>query len=412
MTRIDADLQAQVNAQLLEQGAFTQLELLLALGRLAYGDYESWRRGELEYLDDVLMGSPQNIRVQLEHAGLYARSIHLVEQAQEFHAWSDAAEPGRLKVCRDPGLTRLISARYLPPQSVPQMDLFLDNPIAALTNGIAQALAAGQRQSAKLQVDRLYAQSPNHADLAGYDHLLSALDRLHQPLQDISGTLDFLTRTTPVAKRVLGSQWRDLMTPLWRQLSNGLHHQPFDPERPQLHRSLALAEAQDWPNTITAVINEPSWWQHSPLCLRLAQAGAMSHQRAASLQGWFALCWHHSSTAAAALDKPPFPAGSLNANWRAFQDAADSLEPDDGDGEPTLETPDFPAWLLIHEPGLATLLEAQLASSDTAGEQVYRCVHHWLQARRERRNSQEIELRRELLTMHPALFAYLKSVVG
>ena len=35
---IDADLQAQVDAQLIEQGAFAPLELLFNSGRLIYGD--------------------------------------------------------------------------------------------------------------------------------------------------------------------------------------------------------------------------------------------------------------------------------------------------------------------------------------------------------------------------------------
>lgn len=411
MTRIDADLQAQVNAQLLEQGTFTQLELLLASGRLAYSDYENWRRGELEYLDDALMGSPHKIRAQLEHAGLYARSIHLVEQIQDFHAWADAGGQCRLKVSRDPALTKLISTRYLPAQSIPQMDLFLDNPVAALTNGITRALATGQREAAHQQIDRLYAQSPNHTDLAGYDQLLSALDRLQQPVLDASETLAFLTATSPVAKKLMGSQWRELMAPLWRQLASALEHAPYDPTTPQLHHSLALAQAQDWPRTIAAVRDEPTWWQHCELAMRLAQAGTLSHQREASLSGWFALCWHHPTAAAAALDKPPFPIGSLGTDWFSFVDVADSLESED-DTAATLDAHHFPAWMLIHEPGLAQLLGAALTTTQTEGAQLYLCVHNWLQARRERRNTQEIDLRRQLQTLHPALFRYLKSVVG
>src|SRR5688572_9877923 len=92
MTKIDSALQKQVDDQLLEQGAFTVIELLLATGRLAYADYESWRRREIEFLDGVLMGSPEKIRAQIEQSVNYARSIKLVEQPQEFTAWhSDAS---------------------------------------------------------------------------------------------------------------------------------------------------------------------------------------------------------------------------------------------------------------------------------------------------------------------------------
>src|SRR4051812_5097730 len=96
---IDVTLQAQVDRQLLEQGAFTPLELLLDSGRLLYSDYERWRRREIDYLDTVLMGNPQRIQTQIEQAVGYARAIGLVEEHQEFYPWhtgaavSDVATP-------------------------------------------------------------------------------------------------------------------------------------------------------------------------------------------------------------------------------------------------------------------------------------------------------------------------------
>src|SRR5258708_30121836 len=84
---IEAELQAQVDAQLMEQGAFAPLDLLFNSGRLIYGDYEAWRRREMELLDDVLMGDRGKILAELERAAAYARSIGLVEQPQEFFAW-------------------------------------------------------------------------------------------------------------------------------------------------------------------------------------------------------------------------------------------------------------------------------------------------------------------------------------
>ena len=79
MTKIDPALQAQVDAQLMEQGAFTALELLIDSGRLIYSDYESWRRREIDLLDSVLMGNHEKIRTQIEQAVGYARSIGYME---------------------------------------------------------------------------------------------------------------------------------------------------------------------------------------------------------------------------------------------------------------------------------------------------------------------------------------------
>src|ERR1700682_2902898 len=153
---IDIALQAQVDAQLLEQGAFAPLELLIDSGRLIPSDYEGWRRNEISCLDDVLMGSKEKIRAQLESAAGYARSIGLVEQLQTFYAWDSAAtdnsaEP--LRISADPRIHTLIASRYVPPQSAPQMDLFFDNPVVALTNGIVRALSARNLGEAQRQLE-------------------------------------------------------------------------------------------------------------------------------------------------------------------------------------------------------------------------------------------------------------------
>src|SRR5262249_50227581 len=150
------------------------LELLFNSGRLMYSDYESWRRREIDLLDSVLMGSADKIRAEIEQSVRYARSIGLVEQAQEFHAWETAPSAGGhrggaparrdkpLRISSDPGRHQLIASRYIPAQTAPQMDLFFDNPVVALTNGIVRSLSARDPAEAQRQLDMLYAQAPNH----------------------------------------------------------------------------------------------------------------------------------------------------------------------------------------------------------------------------------------------------------
>lgn len=413
MTKIDSSLQQQVDDQLLEQGAFAVLELLLATGRLAYADYESWRRQETEFLDGMLMGSSEKIRAQIEQSVSYARSIGLVEQPQEFTAWhSDALASNKpLRISAQADLHRLIAARFIPAQQAPQMDLFFDNPVAALTNGIARALARANASDAQRQLDRLYEIAPNHSDLAGYDRLVAALLRLDQPVGDARQDLDFLLETAPTAKRLLGSQWRELLTPLWRQLADALEGLPFSADAPQLHRSFALSQAQDWAGVSASILKEPNWWAQSSLCLLLAQSGAFQHRRVESLTGWFALCWHAPATAAEALTKPPQPDAGVGKAWQEFLAAEDDLADEDSD-DSALAPGDFPAWMLLHEPGLARQMSIELAQTQAPGEEHYRCVHRWLEARRAQRKDDELAQRKALQAGHPLLFRYLKSVVG
>jgi hypothetical protein len=413
MIKIDSALQKQVDDQLLEQGAFTVLELLLATGRLAYSDYESWRRQEIELLDTVLMGSPEKIRSQIEQSVNYARSIGLVEQPQEFTAWhTDAPASNKpLRISAQAELHRLIAGRFIPAKLAPQMDLFFDNPVATLTNGIARALAAANAADAQRQLDRLYEIAPSHSDLAAYDRLVAALTRLGHPIDDTRQELAFLQETAPTAKRLLGSQWRELLTPLWRQLADALNDQPFCVEEPQLHRSFALTQAQDWAGVSACVQQDSEWWRQPALCLAVAQSGAFQHRRVESLTGWFALCWHSPTVAAEALSKPQQPDAGIGKAWQEFLATEDDLADDDAD-DSALAPCDFPAWMLLHEPGLSRQMPVDLARTDTAGEQHYRCVHRWLEARRAQKKDDELAQRKALQAGHPLLFRYLKSVVG
>ena len=412
MIRIDSALQKQVDDQLLEQGAFAVIELLLATGRLAYSDYESWRRQEIEFLDSVLMGNPEKIRTQIDQTVSYARSIGLVEQPQEFTAWHTDAPPNNkpLRISAQTDLHRLIAGRFIPAQLAPQMDLFFDNPVAALTNGIARALAAMNAADAQRQLDRLYEIAPTHSDLAGYDRLVSALAHLGHPIEDARQQLAFLQETAPTAKRLLGSQWRELLTPLWRQLADALADQPFCADDPQFHRSYALSQAQDWADVSACVLQDPQWWRQPALCLAVAQSGAFQHRRFESLTGWFALCWHAPAVAAEALSKPQQPDAGVGKAWREFLAAEDDLAGDDDDA--ALAPSDFPAWMLLHEPGLARQMTIDLARTHSVGEEHYRCVHRWLEARRAQKKDDELAQRKALQAAHPLLFRYLKSVVG
>jgi hypothetical protein len=196
-----------------------------------------------------------------------------------------------------------------------------------------------------------------------------------------------------------------------------------------LHCSFALVQAQDWPGAADAVRREPHWWLHVPLCLRLAQSAFHQQRRSDALQAWFHLCWRAPDEAAAALNDRRQPDTGTSALWRRFVDSeeepsaglapqaaasapqAAASAPQTAASAPVLTAAEFPAWLLLHEPGLNRQLGIDLPTGDTAAEQAYRTVHRWIDARRSKCSADELTLRKTLQAQHLLLFQYLKRVV-
>jgi len=411
---VDLELQTRIDSQILEQGAFAPLELLIDAGRLSPADYEQWRRREIDSLDAVLMGSKDKIRAQLESAIGYARSIGLIEEPQSFHAWIGGALDGRdapLRVSTDARLQSLIACRYVPAQNSPQLDLFFDNPVVALTNGIVRALCARNLGEAQRLLDRLYTQAPNHLDLAAFDRLLAAVAHLNRPIRDSRQELQFLLNIAPTAKRLLGWESRDLLAPLWRQLAEALAAQPFSLDEPRLHASFALIEAQDWAGAHDAIRHEPEWWLYAPLCLRLAESCFYLQRRTLALTAWFHVCWRAPAAAADALEDRRQPDTGISALWRQFIDSQDERWPNGAPAGAPLTADYFPAWLLLREPGLGLQFPVDLATGTSPAEQSYQFVHRWIHARRAAQGADELALRKLLQSNHPILFEYLKRSV-
>ena len=311
-----------------------------------------------------------------------------------------------LRSSADAKLHRLICSRFLPAQNAPQMDLFFDNPVVALTNGIARALSARNVTEGQRQLDRLYVQAPNHPDLAAFDQLVSGLDAASRPVADPAARLEFLEAITPAARHLLGSGARDYLSPLWRHLADCLAGRVFSPEQPRLHRSFALAQAQDWAGVSESIASESGWHAQPPLCLRLAESAFRRRRRVEGLTAWCHLCWAAPEQVADGIARLKQP--DLSALWQQFLDAEEAaLEA--GAAEPALTTPDFPAWLLLHEPGLARQLSVDLPRGGSPAEDRYRCIHRWIHAHRAHQQQEEMALRRSLQQSHPVLFEVLKK---
>jgi hypothetical protein len=172
----------------------------------------------------------------------------------------------------------------------------------------------------------------------------------------------------------------------------------FNPNEPDLHRSFAFAQAQDWAAVSDAVMREPNWQSHAPLCLRLTESALNRRRRVEALAAWCHVCWRAPAMAADGARKLRHP--ELSSLWQRFLDE-----------EQPLTEVDFPAWLLLREPGLVLQLAEDLAPGNTAPEAHYRTVHRLIQARRARRHGDELSLRKSLQESNPALLNLLKQSI-
>jgi hypothetical protein len=377
----DRELGVHVDRLLLEQGRLDPLELLLALDLLPYADYEAWRLGRRPDLQCALRADPIQVAELLERAATYARAQGLAATPLEHHGWGDL--PGPLQIGHHAGLVQACAAAQVPPPDRRQLDLFQDSSAQLLAGEIGQALAERRTDQARALVARLMRQDPRHRHLRGFLRLIQALDLVGTA--DPRGRLQELESITPLARALLGHRDRDLLAPLWVALAESIAERPFDPRTPQLHASLAWARAGRWESVRAAVEAEPRWRDQPVLVLAHGEACWRLRDLLAARRDWMGLCWDHPLEAEGAFATATFPDRRLADLWGAF-----------GDLEPALEIEDFPAWVLLSEPGMAVAVPPEAAPADERG-----AAYHLL--RRLIRGDDRIALRRELAEVHPEL---------
>ena len=382
---MDPQIQHRVDQLLLEQGEYLPLEFLLAEGRLLYSDYESWRGGELEILDERLFGDAAQIQKDLSQAAAYAQALGLESTTLDYPPWGGGRP---LRFSRDTILDSLLHKGYRKGEEQPQLDLFMDSVGTALANGIILALGRRDAGAAEEMLEKLYHTDPGHPRLGGLERLVDAMQRQDVPVTDTEQELgDLRDGILPLAVELLGRDSRPFLTSLWRRLGEALAENRFDPQRPDLHRSYTALRTLDWETVIEAVEAEPDWRSHALLLQRHAHACDQQQRPADALLDRFELCWHFPERAAPTqTDAAP----DLIRAWELFQEL-----------EPALEAPAFPAWLLIIRPGLTGWLPRPDASTPAD----YRLLYA-LQREGKALGADTVRLRGELKELHPGLFRH------
>ena len=391
----DRNLQQAVDRLLLEQGVYTPLELLLAEGRLLFADYEDWRAGQLGYLDELLFGDPEQSRALLQQAAAYARALGLQAETLVYPPWGGGAN---LPFSPQVEFDRLFHTRYHRPDTVPQLDLFMDSGGSSLVNGIEQALIGRDHLEARRQLDLLFETDPGHNQLGSLERLVEAAERLPMPLDDAAGELHRLQQELgPLALDLLGSGSRDYLAPFWRRLLETLWQRSFDPVHPELHGSFVALQLEDW-DLVQQAIEDLADWRAQPILLRrYAQASGRLQQPERAVCCWFRLCWEFPDQAdAIGHEAEPL----WRQRWRRFQEL-----------EPELPNRDFPAWTLLVRPGLHERLQLAGCLDGLEPPQDYRVVAD-LVAAPGASVSDLIEQRKRLKVSNPALFDHYLERFG
>ncbi|TQE99200.1 MAG: hypothetical protein FKY71_09810 [Spiribacter salinus] len=377
----------QVDDLLMEQGEYVPVELLLRLGRLAYNDYEQWRRGTLPTLAEALQGSPKRITGVLQDAASHCHSLGLEAQSRRYTPWGAADDIAALCLARAEALASLLGTSYRPSPERAQMDLFFDSRETVLESRLREALVGGDRASSESRLAELTDERPDHPNLGAYAVLVDGVSMPANPPEAASVYLEHIeARLEPCATDCLGAEARDYLAPHWRALGGMLNEAVFDSDQPRVHRSYTAARLGYWDEVRAAVEDTSGWWKQPVLVQRLWRAAEHLRDLAIVWQCVCLLCWDHPAHAPEALrESLHFAAAS-----RAF-----------GELDEVLEIGDFPAWYaLCHRQCLPDVPADNREAIATAA-----VVNALITAAaRDPGGPEEIEQRRALKAACPALF--------
>src|SRR5690606_9232533 len=149
-------VQAAMDELLITHGAYIPVELLIALGRLSYADYDDWRCGERPSLQSALAGNPRRVLELLESAAQWAVRLGLHPEPCEYFGWGANAGTRLTFLDDEHGASEaLLATHYVRRKAEAaegdQFDLFLDGGSTAALADLRAALRGREdRKSTRL----------------------------------------------------------------------------------------------------------------------------------------------------------------------------------------------------------------------------------------------------------------------
>ena len=391
----DEEVQAAVEQLLLERGRFTPVELLLVTGQLRVEDYQAWCRGERARLDGTFASGPRGVRERLEAAETCARALGLVPR-RDVLPGSEDNPAGDVAASSDPRLDDLLHTSFHPRvsgESGQQLDLFLDSAITSTVNTLLEALWVRDVGAGRPARARLVELVPDHASTVPATTLIEMLGTPvpDDPERGLEWARRLEAEWAPAALVLFGTGGEEWLAPFWCAAGQALEPSPFDPVHPKRHASWACFRGGDWERLRRTVLDTPGYEDEPVLLVRLAAAEYRLRNRVRALEYWFALCWRAPEAFLGLIEAQDFPDATIRDAWH--------LAEDQDDLEPEMSPAWFPAWMLLHEHGLAR--ELAFAGGDRGPERAFALLKALLTSPPAEKAS--LELRRELGAIHPGL---------
>jgi len=201
----------------------------------------------------------------------------------------------------------------------------------------------------------------------------------------------------PLAEEMLGPGARHFLAPQWQRLTQALLDVDFDPDNPELHSSYSALRAEDW-GQVKASVEVASNWEEQPVLLRRhARACGRLHQDFEAVSDWFRLCWRFP-------DEAVNIGNEAEPQWRRYWQRFLELDPE-------LPNRDFPAWVLIDQPGFARWLATEQCFAGIDVPEDYQATVELVQAKSSPLVDAGLMDKRKLLQVsNPELFAcYLRD---
>lgn len=392
------EVQTAIQQLISVHGFYSPVELLLTANQLGYDDYQAWRRGEHETLDELLADGVPAAQSLLEEAAIWARGLHLGAEpvpllGTQSHAGID------LRASANARLDNLLHTEYRRDVDRAQPDLFLDGADADRQNELIEAITAHDVATADERLRQFEAVDPGHWVIPHATALIEALHALPvERMDEARERLDQLERSwLPAASALLRSDARDFLSPIWRDLGQAFEGVPFRREEPKVHASWAYLNGLDWGNLKRAVMRTLNLASEPVLQIRLAHAQWRLSERREAIRIWFALCWRAPDHFAECIESPTFPSSTLQRAWTEAQEQA---------MDPPITPPWFPAWAVIGHAGYARDVGPCGGTSDPE-----RTFDHLVALRRGHSDREDLDHRRALQELHGDLLSrYLASI--